>query len=150
MSESHPCFADDGYAIFAAITSIQALRHAGVPHGHICITVEADEESGSGNLSFWIEKVRAQLGTPDLIFCLDTGALNYEQMWINTSLRGAFSADLKVDLLSESVHSGLFGPQVPCTFRLCTSLISRIQNETTGEVHQPLCGPGGLLQGKGF
>jgi acetylornithine deacetylase/succinyl-diaminopimelate desuccinylase-like protein len=39
--------ADDGYAIFAAITSLKALQDQGLPHARIVIIIEACEESGS-------------------------------------------------------------------------------------------------------
>ena len=39
--------ADDGYAIFAAITSHPALQEQGLPHARIVIIIEACEESGS-------------------------------------------------------------------------------------------------------
>jgi acetylornithine deacetylase/succinyl-diaminopimelate desuccinylase-like protein len=42
--------ADDGYAIFAAITSIQALKQAGIPHSRCVVIIEAGEESGSPDL----------------------------------------------------------------------------------------------------
>jgi|EP00670_Eutreptiella_braarudii_P007156 acetylornithine deacetylase/succinyl-diaminopimelate desuccinylase-like protein len=131
--------ADDGYAIFSAITSIQAVKKAGLDHGPITIVVEADEESGSGNLPFWIEKIKPELGTPDVIFCLDSGALNYDQMWLTTSLRGAINGQLKVELLAEGIHSGIFGGIVPCTFRIVRQLLSRIENEMNGEVLVPEC-----------
>ena len=39
--------ADDGYAIFAAITSLKALQEQDLPHARIVIIIEACEESGS-------------------------------------------------------------------------------------------------------
>ena len=35
-----------------------------------------------------IEASGDQIGTPDLVVCLDSGAGNYEQLWVTTSLRG--------------------------------------------------------------
>eukprot|EP00668_Euglena_longa_P040312 GGOE01053094.1.p1 GENE.GGOE01053094.1~~GGOE01053094.1.p1 ORF type:complete len:609 (-),score=152.40 GGOE01053094.1:249-2075(-) len=129
--------ADDGYAIFAAVTSIQAMQAAGIPHGPITIVVEADEESGSRCLQFWIDRLRDKLGTPDLIFCLDSGALSYDQLWVTSSLRGAMIGTLSVEILKEGVHSGIFGGIVPCTFRIVRQLLSRIEDEMSGEVLIP-------------
>jgi acetylornithine deacetylase/succinyl-diaminopimelate desuccinylase-like protein len=131
--------ADDGYAIFAAITSIQALKQANVDHGHITIVVEADEESGSKNLSFWVETVQSELGVPDVVFCLDSGALDYKQMWLTQSLRGGLNGYLQVELLKEGIHSGIHGGIVPCTFRIARMLLSRIEDEMSGEVLVPAC-----------
>ena len=45
--------ADDGYAAYAAATAIKALQLQGVAHSRITIIVEACEESGSRDLSFY-------------------------------------------------------------------------------------------------
>eukprot|EP00667_Euglena_gracilis_P008568 EG_transcript_8671 len=129
--------ADDGYAIFAAITSIQAIQDAGIPHGPITIVIEADEESGSRCLPYWIGRLRDQLGTPDLVICLDSGAVTYDTMWLTSSLRGAMTGALSVEILKEGVHSGIFGGIVPCTFRIVRQLLSRIEDELSGEILIP-------------
>jgi hypothetical protein len=40
------------------------------------------------------------------VICLDSGAGNYDQLWLTTSLRGMASGTLKVQILTEGVHSG--------------------------------------------
>jgi acetylornithine deacetylase/succinyl-diaminopimelate desuccinylase-like protein len=129
--------ADDGYAVFAAITALQALQRAGTPHGHVTIVVEADEESGSPSLRYWVQRLRDQIGSPDLVVCLDSSCLNYEQLWLTTSIRGAMNARLTVSLLSEGVHSGMFGGLVPDTFLIVRQLLSRVEDEATGEIKLP-------------
>uniref|UniRef100_A0A7S1IK55 Peptidase M20 dimerisation domain-containing protein n=1 Tax=Eutreptiella gymnastica TaxID=73025 RepID=A0A7S1IK55_9EUGL len=131
--------ADDGYAVCAAITCLQALKKAKVPYGKITIVIEADEESGSANLPFWIDKVKPELGSPDIVVCLDSGALNYDQMWLTNSLRGAVNGELHVEILNEGLHSGIFGNIVPCSFRILRQLISRLECEKTGDVLVPEC-----------
>ena len=42
--------ADDGYAIFASLTAINALRKDKVPHARCVVLIEACEESGSYDL----------------------------------------------------------------------------------------------------
>ena len=42
--------ADDGYAIFASLTAINAARRDGLPHARAVILIEACEESGSYDL----------------------------------------------------------------------------------------------------
>eukprot|EP00906_Rhabdomonas_costata_P013116 RCo018867 len=126
--------ADDGYSIFTAITSVQALQSLGIPHGRIFIIIEASEESGSPDLPFWMDEIGPELGTPDLIVCLDSGALSYEQLWVTSSLRGLVNGPLTVRLLKHGIHSGMGGGLAPCTFRILRQLLSRIENEATGEV----------------
>ena len=46
------------------------------------------------------------MGDVGLVICLDSGAGNYDQLWLTTSLRGMASGTLKVQILTEGIHSG--------------------------------------------
>ena len=124
--------ADDGYAMFAALAALLALGEQNVAHAHAVIVIEAGEESGSPDLPFYIEHLAARIGTPDLIVCLDSGCGNYEQLWLTTSLRGIAAGKLTVRVLNEGVHSGDASGIVPSSFRILRSLLSRIEDETSG------------------
>jgi len=50
--------------------------------------VEGDEESGTGDVEKHVENLKERIGKPKIIFCLDSGTLDYERMWLTTSLRG--------------------------------------------------------------
>jgi acetylornithine deacetylase/succinyl-diaminopimelate desuccinylase-like protein len=39
---------------------------------------ESDEESGSGDMHHYIEKLKDKIGKVDIVFCLDSGCGNYE------------------------------------------------------------------------
>jgi acetylornithine deacetylase/succinyl-diaminopimelate desuccinylase-like protein len=71
--------ADDGYAVFAAITALEALRLQGIGHARAVIIIEACEESGSPDLPYYVSKLAPRIGVPSLIVCLDSGCGNYEQ-----------------------------------------------------------------------
>lgn len=43
----------------------------------VCI-FEGDEESGSTHLTDYIKKLSDRIGTVDLVFCLDSGCMNYD------------------------------------------------------------------------
>eukprot|EP00127_Corallochytrium_limacisporum_P005008 Clim_evm4s197 gene=Clim_evmTU4s197 len=129
--------ADDGYAIFSAISAIKALQEAGTPHARIVILIEACEESGSADLPYFIGKLVDKIGSPTLIICLDSGCGNYEQFWLTTSLRGVAIGTLKVDILTEGVHSGSSSGVVPSSFRIIRQLLSRIEDENTGVMKVP-------------
>ncbi|KAJ9455791.1 Cys-Gly metallodipeptidase DUG1 [Diplonema papillatum] len=131
--------ADDGYAVFAAITSVRALQKAGLPHGKIVVAIEACEESGSFDLPHWIEKSRGIIGDVDLVVCLDSGTLDYDTMYITTSLRGVCGGRLSVSLLKEGLHSGLGGGIVPDSFRVARMILSRLEDEATGDVKCAEC-----------
>jgi len=126
--------ADDGYAFYAAITSLVALQQQGVPHGRAVIVIEGCEESGSAHLPAYIEHLAPRIGTPSLIVCLDSGCGNYDQMWLTTSLRGIVVGNLRVDILKEGVHSGKASGVVPSSFRIIRQLLDRVEDPKTGEI----------------
>ena len=126
--------ADDGYAIYAAITALEALQAQGLPHPRCVGLIETCEESGSGDLPAYIEALKPRLGQVGLVVCLDSGAGNYDQLWLTTSLRGMVSGVLKVEILSEGVHSGDSSGVVPSSFRILRQLLSRIEDQDTGRV----------------
>ena len=94
--------------------------------------VEGDEETGSGDVEKHVENLKDRIGNPKVIFCLDSGALDYERMWLTTSLRGHLSVEVKIDVLSEGVHSGSSSGIVPNVFRILRQLIERLENQETG------------------
>lgn len=126
--------ADDGYAVFASILAIKALKAQNVAHSRIVILIESSEESGSIDLPYYINELEAEIGTPELIICLDSGCGNYEQLWHTTALRGLISGVLRVETLTEGVHSGYGTGIMPSSFRIMRQLLSRIENKNTGEI----------------
>ena len=126
--------ADDGYATFGSLTAIRALQEQGIPHAHCVILIEGCEESGSFDLPHYIELLADRIGSPDLVVCLDAECGNYEQLWCTTSLRGNLTGTLRVDVLTEGVHSGSAGGVVPSSFRVLRKLLSRLENESNGSI----------------
>ncbi|HEV8309424.1 MAG TPA: M20/M25/M40 family metallo-hydrolase [Methylomirabilota bacterium] len=125
---------DDGYAAFCALTAIEAVQRAGVPHARCIVLVEASEESGSPDLPAYMEAFASRIGTPDLVICLDSGCGNYDQLWGTTSLRGLINGILTVQVLTEGAHSGAAGGIVPSSFRIARQLLSRLEDERTGAI----------------
>ncbi len=126
--------ADDGYALFAAVTGLLAADGG---RGRVVILIEASEESGSPDLSAYVDHLRARIGTPSLVICLDSGCLSYDRLWLTSSLRGILVASVRVDVLTEGVHSGVGGGVVPSSFRILRTMLSRIEDEATGEIILP-------------
>lgn len=126
--------ADDGYSAFAAITAIRALQTHSLPHGRCVIIIEASEESGSPDLPFYMEHLASRIGAPNLVVCLDSGAGNYEQLWVTTSLRGIIVGKLAVSVTKEGVHSGDASGVVPGTFRVLRKVLDRLEDSDTGVV----------------
>lgn len=125
---------DDGYALFAAVSAVQAVKAQSLNHGKIVIFIEASEESGSIHLPQHLEAFSSRIGTPSLIICLDSGCGNYEQLWMVTSLRGVIVGELTVSGIREGVHSGDASGIVPSSFRIARQLLDRIEDSTTGVV----------------
>jgi acetylornithine deacetylase/succinyl-diaminopimelate desuccinylase-like protein len=126
--------ADDGYAIFASLTAIRALAEQNIPYARCVMIIEASEESGSPDLPFYFEALSKRIGTPDVVVCLDSGCGDYNRLWLTTSLRGLVIGYLKVAILTEGVHSGEASGIVPSSFRIIRQLLSRIEDEETGEI----------------
>ena len=126
--------ADDGYAMFGALTALAGLRDQGVPHARCLVLIEACEESGSYDLPFYIDHLAGRIGSPSLVVCLDSGCANYDQLWMTTSLRGIAAGTLTVSVLDEGVHSGDASGVVPSSFRILRQLLSRLEDEATGAI----------------
>ena len=126
--------ADDGYAVYAAITAVEALKAQGLTHPRIVGLIETCEESGSHDLPPYLDALRTRLGNVSLVVCLDSGAGNYDQLWLTTSLRGMVSGVLKVEILTEGIHSGDASGVVPSSFRVLRNVLDRLEDSATGRL----------------
>jgi acetylornithine deacetylase/succinyl-diaminopimelate desuccinylase-like protein len=124
--------ADDGYATFAALTAVGAVRAAGGSHSRCLVLIEASEESGSPDLPAHLDALGARLGTPSLVVALDSWCGDWDRLWTTTSLRGLLDMVVEVRVLDEGIHSGSAGGVVPSSFRVLRQLLSRIEDERTG------------------
>jgi acetylornithine deacetylase/succinyl-diaminopimelate desuccinylase-like protein len=120
--------------VYASIAAIQALKSQKVAHPRIIGLVETCEESGSYDLLPYVDALRARLGDVALVVCLDSGAGNYDQLWLTSSLRGMASGVLKVEILTEGVHSGDASGLVPSSFRIMRQVLDRLEDSATGRL----------------
>ena len=126
--------ADDGYAVYSSIAAVQALKAQNVDHPRIVGLIETCEESGSYDLLPYVDALKARLGDVALVVCLDSGAGNYDQLWLTTSLRGNGGGVLKVEVLTEGVHSGDASGVVPSSFRIMRQVLDRLEDSKTGRL----------------
>jgi acetylornithine deacetylase/succinyl-diaminopimelate desuccinylase-like protein len=126
--------ADDGYAIFGSLAALLALREQQLPQSRCVVLIEACEESGSYDLPHYVDHLAPRLGKASLVVCLDSGCGNYDQLWLTTSLRGLAGGNLRVDVLTEGVHSGAASGIVPSSLRVLRQILSRLEDETSGEI----------------
>ena len=126
--------ADDGYAIFASLLALSALKGQGIAHARIVGLIECCEESDSYDLPAYLDVLKPRFGKIDLVIGLDSGCGNYDQLWMTTSLRGIAAGTLTVEVLNEGVHSGDASGVVPSSFRIARRLLDRIEDANTGRI----------------
>lgn len=123
---------DDGYAWFSCALLVKALQEHNHAHNRIVLFFETDEESGSRDLLYYLQKYKEKIGNPALIFCLDSGTTDYDHMCLTTSLRGVVSFELKVEVMTNGVHSGSASGVVPSPFRILRNILNQFEDSKTG------------------
>ncbi|MFW0078975.1 MAG: M20 family metallopeptidase [Coxiella endosymbiont of Haemaphysalis qinghaiensis] len=126
--------ADDGYAVFASLTIVATLQHYQIPHARCVVIIEGSEESGSVDLPAYLEYLKNRIRNPSFVICLDSGCINYNQLWCTTSLRGLVGGELKIEVLENGIHSGSGSGIVPSPFSILRQLLDRIEESATGTV----------------
>lgn len=126
--------ADDGYAVFGSLLALRALADQNIPYVRSVILIEGSEESGSPDLPAYIDALADRIGEPSLVVCLDAECGNYDQFWCTTSLRGNLVGTLRVEVLTEGVHSGMASGIVPSSFRIARRLLDRVEDAQTGKL----------------
>ena len=125
---------DDGYAIYGSLTAVEAAQRAGLSHTRLVVLIEASEESGSVDLPAYLDHLAPRIGNPSLVVCLDSGCIDDQRLWVTTSLRGIAQGRLRVDIITEGVHSGEASGVVPSSFRIMRQLLDRVEDSSTGHV----------------
>jgi acetylornithine deacetylase/succinyl-diaminopimelate desuccinylase-like protein len=126
--------ADDGYAMFAALSAVLALHDEKISRARAVILIEACEESGSYDLPFYVDHLAPRIGEPSLVVCLDSGCGDYDRLWLTTSLRGNAAGTLSIRVLDEGVHSGSASGIVPSSFRILRQLLARLEDQASGAI----------------
>ena len=126
--------ADDGYAVFSALSAIAYLQQLKIRHARCVVLIEASEESGSPDLPVYLALMKEQIGEPNFVICLDSECGNYEQLWSTTSLRGLFGGTLTIETLKNGIHSGYGSGVAPSVFDILRILLDRIEDANTGKV----------------
>ena len=125
---------DDGYSWFSCVLLAKALQENNLPHNRLVFFFETDEESGSRDLIYYLNKYKEKIGTPSLIFCLDSGTTDYEHMCLTTSLRGVINFSLRVDVVHQGLHSGSSSGVVPSSYRILRNILEQFENSNNGDM----------------
>ena len=60
------------------------------------------------DLIFYLNSLKEKIGNVGFVICLDSGCMDYESLWVTTSLRGVIGGTLSVSLLKEGNFIKLF------------------------------------------
>ncbi len=126
--------ADDCYSFYASLTAAKALDEFKIARPRVTGLFETDEESGSRDLPFYLEKMREEIGNPAFLGIFDLSVRDYERLWLTQSLRGVVSFTMKVSVLETPVHSGTASGIVPSSFAIVRMLLDRLEDPCTGRV----------------
>jgi acetylornithine deacetylase/succinyl-diaminopimelate desuccinylase-like protein len=99
--------------------------------------VEGHEESGSGHLLDELKQPELDLGVPDFVCVLDSGAGSWGTAWETASLRGVLVVDVSIRTAGKSIHSGEGSGSVSDPGRIEAILRSRLEDFETGEIRVP-------------
>ena len=126
---------DDGYAFFTSALLLKALQSFKFETNRVVLFFETDEESGSRDLLFYLQKYEKKIGSPDLVICLDSGCCDYEHFCATTTLRGVLNFTMKVEVTKEGVHSGMASGIIPDTFRIGRKIIESLESSENGQLY---------------
>ncbi|OHT07864.1 Clan MH, family M20, peptidase T-like metallopeptidase [Tritrichomonas foetus] len=125
---------DDNYNPFLILSSFKYLQEKGLPYPRMMMILETGEESGDEEITRYFTELKEVIGNPGFIFILDGACMDYNTFWSCVSLRGVINGSLTVSHLATPCHSGMATGLVPSTFRIARQLLSRIEDEKTGEI----------------
>lgn len=72
-----------------------------------------------------------------MLICLDSGCLDYSQLWLTSSLRGVAMVDVQVTCAKQNLGASISGI-VPDSFSIVRALLDRIDDAETGLVNTDL------------
>ena len=130
--------ADDGYSIFAALNCIKLCQNFNLTYPDIYILIEGAEESTDSHLQYYFNKLLEEKKIPSdlsLFLCLDNGCLDYERIWITSSLRGYAGLDVKIQTLTKDLsdlktYTGI----IPDNAFIMKEILNNIQNNKNGDI----------------
>jgi acetylornithine deacetylase/succinyl-diaminopimelate desuccinylase-like protein len=124
---------EGGFSLIVSLLMLKALQERKSKYNKTILFFETDKESGSKDLWYYYKKHEYIL-KPDVIYCLDGSVADYEHFYLNQSFKGLVKFDMKVQVGTTDVHSGLGGGLIPDSYRIGTDLLEQLQNSTTGKM----------------
>ena len=119
---------DDKGQMYMHVKALEIMTQTDTLPCNVKFMVEGEEEVGSANLGWYVERNRDKLSA-DVILISDTGMLGINTPSITTGLRGLSYSEVKVMGPNRDLHSGLYGGAVANPINILAQMITRLQDE---------------------
>lgn len=120
---------DDKAPLIAILTALDAINHAGIPlKHHLKFILEGEEEAGSPNLRYFLEKYKHLLGGDVLFMCDGPGYFSGDPT-LFYGARGITSISVTIYGPNVSLHSGHYGNWAPNPAMRLAQLLSTMKDE---------------------
>ncbi|SFT12548.1 Acetylornithine deacetylase/Succinyl-diaminopimelate desuccinylase [Zhouia amylolytica] len=134
-TEAHPDGAiyargacDDKGQMYMHVKALEYMTQTGNLPCNVKFMIEGEEEVGSENLGWFIERNHEKLKN-DVILISDTGMIAKDVPSITTGLRGLSYVEVEVTGPNRDLHSGLYGGAVANPINILTKMISSLHDE---------------------
>lgn len=119
---------DDKGQMFMHVKALELMNATGSLACNVKFMIEGEEEVGSENLGWFVERNRDKLAC-DVILISDTGMIDNDVPSITTGLRGLSYVEVKVTGPNRDLHSGLYGGGVANPNNILAEMIAGLMDE---------------------
>src|SRR5690625_2774494 len=119
---------DDKGQMFMHVKALEAMVKNDALPCNVKIIVEGEEEVGSENLGWFVERNLDRLSN-DVILISDTSMISNEVPSITTGLRGLSYVEVEVTGPSHDLHSGVYGGAVANPINVLSRMIASLEDE---------------------
>lgn len=119
---------DDKGQMYMHVKALEFMTKNDALPCNVKFMIEGEEEVGSENLNWFIEKNREKLQN-DVILISDTGMIAKDTPSVTTGLRGLSYMEVEVTGPNRDLHSGLYGGAVANPINVLTKMIASLQDE---------------------
>ena len=119
---------DDKGQMFMHVKALEYMVKEGKLPCNIKFMIEGEEEVGSKNLGWFVERNKEKLKN-DIILISDTGIIAKDTPSITTSLRGLSYMEVEVTGPNKDLHSGVYGGAVANPVNVLSKMIAQLHDE---------------------
>ena len=119
---------DDKGQMYMHVKALEYMTKNDALPCNVKFMIEGEEEVGSENLNWFIEKNKEKLQN-DVILISDTGMIGKDTPSVTTGLRGLSYMEVEVTGPNRDLHSGLYGGAVANPINVLAKMIASLQDE---------------------